>query len=231
MLHPYLLNKTETHSPHDRHLQKVRHKLKEDFAKQGGTMHSQSSRLHQALHWLAGASLSVVALLISQTGAIAAERVVMRYGPFERSASVEELTRFVETGETTRQLRAYFRMSGQDPEQFRQLLAREVEVDVVTLDRLLNNAVGNVVLDQMGNFIHTPSGETNREAMRSALILSANDGGQISLLEVMQNYPTREIHVNGDRAVSAYRQIQAVQETATNVREGLSGILETLGLP
>jgi hypothetical protein len=155
----------------------------------------------------------------------------MRYGPFQRSASVEELTHFVETGETTRQLRAYFRMSGQDPEQFRQLLSQEVDVDVVTLDRLLNNPVGDVLLDQMGRFVHTPSGDTNREAMRSALVLSASNGNRISLLEVMQNYPTRQIHINGNEALSAYRQISTIQERADAIRRGLSGILETLGVP
>ncbi|PSB61773.1 hypothetical protein C7B61_15450, partial [filamentous cyanobacterium CCP1] len=64
-----------------------------------------------------------------------------------------------------------------------------------------------------------------------ALILSASNGGRVSLLEVLQNYPTREIHVNGDRAVNAYRQIHAMQEGVSTVREGLSGILETLGIP
>jgi hypothetical protein len=192
-------------------------------------MHSPSSRLYRTFGWI-GASLLSGWLLMSQS-AIAAERVVMRYGAFERSASVEELARFVETGETTRQLRAYFRMSGQDPEQFRQLLGREFEVDVVMLDRLLNNIVGDVILDQMGNFVHTPSGETNREAMRSALVLSASEGGKISLIEVMQNYPTREVHVNGNQALSAYRQIETIQQRARAVRRGLSGILETLGVP
>lgn len=194
-------------------------------------MRSSSSRLHWAVRWLAGMSFAIAGVLVSQTSGNAAEQVVMRYGVLQRSASVEDLTRFVETGETTRQLRAYFRMSGQDPEQFRELLSREVEIDVVMLDRMLNNAVGDVVLDQMGDFIHTPSGETNREAMRSALILSASNGGRVSLLEVLQNYPTREIHVNGDRAVNAYRQIHAMQEGVSTVREGLSGILETLGIP
>jgi hypothetical protein len=192
-------------------------------------MHSPSSRLSRTVGWL-GASLISGWLLLSQS-AIAAERVVMRYGPFERSASVEELARFVETGETTRQLRAYFRMSGQDPEQFRQLLGREFEVDVVTLDRVLNNIVGDVVLDQIGNFVHTPSGETNREAMRSALVLSASDGGKVSLIEVMQNYPTREVHINGNQVLSAYRQIESIQQRTRAVRRGLSGILETLGVP
>lgn len=191
--------------------------------------HSPFSRLYRTCGWI-GASLISGWLLMSQS-AIAAERVVMRYGAFERSASVEELARFVETGETTRQLRAYFRMSGQDPEQFRQLLGREFEVDVVTLDRLLNNIVGDVILDQMGNFVHTPSGETNREAMRSALVLSASEDGKISLIEVMQNYPTREVHVNGNQALSAYRQIETIQQRARTVRRGLSGILETLGVP
>ena len=166
---------------------------------------------------------SVLVLLLSPS-ALAAERVVLRYRMFQRSVPVEDLTTFVETGETTRQLRSYFRLSGQDPERIRRALANEVEVDVVPLDRVLNSFLGDAILDQMGGFVHTPSGTADREALRSALILSASDDNRISLIEVIQNYPTRELHVNGNRIVATYRQIQNIQETITNA-------LEKIGLP
>jgi hypothetical protein len=161
---------------------------------------------------------------ISSSSALAAEQVVLRYRVIERSVPVEDLTTFVETGETTRQLRSYFRLSGQDPERIRRALSNEVEVDVVPLDRVLNSFLGDAILDQTSEFVRTPSDEANREAMRSALILSASDDNRISLLEVIQNYPTRELHVNGNRIVATYRQIQTMQETITNA-------LEKIGLP
>jgi hypothetical protein len=161
---------------------------------------------------------SVLVMLLSPS-ALAAERVVLRYRVIERSVSVEDLTTFVETGETTRQLRSYFRLSGQDPERIRRALSNEVDVDVVPLDRVLNSFLGDAILDQMGDFVHTPSGEADREAMRSALILSASDDNRISLIEVIQNYPTREMHVNGNRIVATYRQIANIQETVTNALE------------
>jgi hypothetical protein len=89
----------------------------------------------------------------------------------------------------------------------------------VPLDRVLNSFLGDAILDQMGDFVHTPSGEADREAMRSALILSASDDNRISLIEVIQNYPTREMHVNGNRIVATYRQIANIQETVTNALE------------
>lgn len=180
--------------------------------------------LHQVLHCAVGLGLAMGIVLASQPKTIAAEQIVLKYHMIERSVSIDDLTTFVETGETTAQLRRYFRLSGQDPEHLRQILSEEVEIDVVMLDRALDNAVGDIMLDEMGDFVHTPSEEANREAMRSALILSASDDDRVSLIEVLQNYPTSEIHVNGNRVHTAYRQIQ-------NVANAVSGILESIGLP
>ncbi|HEY9643817.1 MAG TPA: alpha/beta hydrolase, partial [Coleofasciculaceae cyanobacterium] len=65
--------------------------------------------------------------------ATAAERVVMKYQIFRRSVAVADLTQFAKTGETTRPLRTYLRMSGQDPDKIRKTLTDEVDVNAVTL--------------------------------------------------------------------------------------------------
>jgi hypothetical protein len=168
---------------------------------------------------MAAAGGILAEMLLMPSSGLAAERVVLRYRAIQRSVAVEDLTTFAETGETTRQLRSYFRLSGQDPDRIRQALTDEVEVGVVPLDRVLNSPVGDVILDQTSDFVRTSSDEANREAMRSALILSASEDNRISLLEVIQNYPTRELHVNGNRIVATYRQIASIQETIANALE------------
>jgi hypothetical protein len=153
---------------------------------------------------------------------LAAERVVLRYGVLEAAVSVDELATFAETGEQSRRLRRYLRLSGQDPETVRQTLNREVEVDVVVLDRVLNSFVGEYALDQLGKVIHTRSGRANRQAMRSALVLSASDDGKVSLIEVMQNYPTSDIMVDGKQLLSAYETIADLSGRVRDVLERLN---------
>ncbi|MBW4428113.1 MAG: alpha/beta hydrolase [Nostoc desertorum CM1-VF14] len=155
--------------------------------------------------------LSSTYLLLLSTPAFAAERVVLNYGIFRESLSVEELSTFAETGELSRSLRVNFALARQDPKVIRQYLTEPVKVNLVFLDRVLNTPIGNVILDQISQVIYTPSRRADRQALRSALVLSASQDGQVSVIEIIENYPTNEVEVDGKRLESAYRQLRRLQ--------------------
>lgn len=162
---------------------------------------------------------SVGATLYSTAG-VAAEKVILRYGIFQESISVAELTSFAETGEPSPTLAAYMKLANKKPEEIRDSLNKEVKISAIVLDRALNNVVGERVLDEVGTTIHPPANVANRQALRSALVLSASDDSKISLIEAIQKYPTQEVEVEGDRLV----------ETATKLSELESGIRKILGV-
>lgn len=149
--------------------------------------------------------------VVSSIPAFAAERIVLKYRVFRESISVEELATFAETGKLSTQLKINFALARQDPKAIREYLIAPVKVNPVILDRVLNSPVGNVILDELSQVIHTPSGKADRQALRSDLVLSASDDGQVTLLEVMQNYPTAELEVEGERLETAYRQLRRLQ--------------------
>ncbi|MBW4475110.1 MAG: alpha/beta hydrolase [Stenomitos rutilans HA7619-LM2] len=162
---------------------------------------------------------SVGATLYSTVGQ-AAEKVVLKYGIFQESISVAELSSFAETGEPSPTLAAYMKLANKKPEEIRDALTKQVTVSAVVVDRALNNAVGERVLDEVGSTIHTSTNTANRQALRSALVLSASDDSKISLIEAIQKYPTQEVEVEGDRLV----------DTATKLSELESGIRKILGV-
>ncbi|MEC4813201.1 MAG: alpha/beta hydrolase [Scytonema sp. PMC 1069.18] len=143
--------------------------------------------------------------------AFAAERVILKYRIIRESLSVENLTTFAETGKLSNSLEAKLALARQDPKLVRKYLTDPVKVNLIILDKVLNSRVGNVILDELSEVIHTPSGKADRQALRSALILSASKDNQITLLEVIQNYPTSEVEVEGDRLESAYLQLRRLQ--------------------
>jgi Alpha/beta hydrolase of unknown function (DUF1400) len=167
-----------------------------------------SMRLLQSFIFLGVSSAS----LCFGTGAIAAEQVIIKYKIFRESISVAELTTFVKTGETSSALESYLNTSRQKPEDVRRILGKQANVNVVTLDRALNNPVGNFVLDQLSLAVHPPTDAASRQAIRSALVLSASQDNKVSLLEVIQKYPTSEVELEGERISQAYRQISAIGE-------------------
>ncbi len=170
-----------------------------------------------------------LAIALSSGSAFAAEQVVLKYRIFRSSISVKELTNFAQTGELSTSLRVNLALAKQNPKAIRQYLTQPVAVNIRLLDRVLNSPVGNVVLDQISEAIHTPSRTADRQALRAALILSAsrdypdssgqNSRNTISLIEIIQNYPTSEVEVEGEVLERAYRQLSQLAGTLQDLQQ------------
>ncbi|MBE9203927.1 alpha/beta hydrolase [Synechocystis salina LEGE 06099] len=155
----------------------------------------------------------IFASLVSGAGALplaAAERVVLTYSVLRESVSIEELGELSRTGKVSPSLKAYLKMANKDPEELRGWLNQPFQADPVTLSRVLNSFAGEYVLNQVGQVIHTPSKRDNKEALRGAIITSAEKDNQVRLIEVLENYPTPELHVNGDRLMELYQQVEGL---------------------
>ncbi len=146
--------------------------------------------------------------LLCHTNTAAAEKVVFKYGIFRPSLPVSELTNLVETGEVSPRLNFFLKQARQEPQKVREVLAWEINVSPVVLDRALNNPAGEFLLDRISWSIHTPSNQENQQALRSALVLSAKNDNKVSLIEMLQNYPTTEVDVEGERLVQTYDQLK-----------------------
>ena len=159
----------------------------------------------QILAAVALASLGLSTL--AATPGVAAERVRLNYRGFSRTVPVALLVLLADTGESSGVLGGLLNQAGQDSGELRSLLTRELPADPVIIDRSLNSRPGEWVLDYLGESIHTGTGDANRQALRSALVLSASDDKQITLLEVLQNYPTEEVVLEGDNIQAAYTRL------------------------
>lgn len=163
--------------------------------------------LHRTHQVAMAAALVSLELGVLGTPAGAAESVRLNYRGFSRSVPVALLTTLAETGESSGSLGGLLDQAGQNPAELRSLLTNPLPVSPVVLDRSLNSGPGEWVLDQLGDSIHTGTGEADRQALRSALVLSASDDSHITLLEVLQKYPTEEVVLEGDRIQDAYNSL------------------------
>lgn len=162
--------------------------------------------------------VTLMSVFLGSARADAADSVVLKYRFLRETVSVAELTTFAETGELSRSLRAYLRMAGKEPAELRRTLTQEVPVNPTRLYRVLNTTPGEFLLDQASQVIHTPSNRANRQSLRAALVGSALPNGKITLIETLQNYPTPEVHVEGDRLVEVVQRISQVTERLPNIR-------------
>ncbi|NER92724.1 MAG: alpha/beta hydrolase [Symploca sp. SIO1B1] len=173
------------------------------------------------------ASTSILGISIP---ANAAQSIVFKYLILQETLSVSELTTFAETGEVSHHLQFYLGATEDDQEQnsaqvkLRDALTQEVKIDGVLLYRALNNPAGELLLNKVSQIIRTPSNRANVPSLRSALVTSALEDNQITLLEVLQNYPTSEVVVEGERLVEAVEELNNMSQTI----EKLKGVIDNL---
>jgi hypothetical protein len=154
--------------------------------------------------------------LLTSNYVLAAKTVVVEYKIFNESIAVDELSTFARTGKLSNSLRINLALARKEPQVIRQYLTTPVQVSPIFLDRVLNSPVGDIILDELSQVIHTPSRKADRQALRSALVLSAAGDEQVSLIEIIQNYPTPDVKVDGEHLENAYRQLRKLQTGLEN---------------
>ncbi len=162
---------------------------------------------------------TTAAVWLHSMGAIAADRIVLKYGFLQNSISVSELSTLAETGKVSDSLETSLNRLQQNPQDIRRTLTQPVNVNPMLLDRVLNSPAGDLILDQIGQVVSPSSNRANRQALRSALVLSATRDGQISLIEVIKNYPSPEVQVDAKGLADAYLQLQRLRDTVQALQD------------
>lgn len=161
--------------------------------------------------------VALLEMCVCSAPAEAAQAVVLKYSILRETISVPELTTFAQTGEISPLLKTYLKLARREPEQLRRALTQEVPVNPTLLERVLSTSVGEVMLDRVSEVVHTPDNQANRESLRGALVSSALADGKITLIETLENYPTPEVHVEGDQLVDVVRNITRVLGRLPNI--------------
>lgn len=186
--------------------------------------------------WVKFIALSLIVFLTSlsflvftPSPATASQVVVLTYGPQRIAIPMTELVEFGETGEASRVIRFLTGIANVDRDLFRTVLTQEIPASVRVLDRTLNFIVGELFLYEISQAIYPPSGRKGIEGLRSSLVLSAADDGRLSLLEIMQKYPSQRVEIDARKLNQTYGQVQFLVEGAEKaaqfVRETFGDII------
>ncbi|OUC14233.1 MAG: hypothetical protein B0A82_13185 [Alkalinema sp. CACIAM 70d] len=150
------------------------------------------------------------------TPALAAETAIVKYSILRESIPVKDLSEFGKTGTPSPALTAHLKLAKRDPAQVRQSLTDTVKLDKKLADRVLNSPIGDRLLDELSTAIYNPAGVADRQALRAALTLSAQDDGKLSVLEVLEKYPTQEVMIDGDRIAEVYQRLRKLEKQLKN---------------
>ncbi|HIK33092.1 MAG TPA: alpha/beta hydrolase [Oscillatoriales cyanobacterium M59_W2019_021] len=146
----------------------------------------------------AGGAVAIAAgVFLPGSRAVAADNIILTYGIFNETISVESLRTLVETGETTPTLDFLFDLMNITPEAAAIALRQDVQVSVRFVDDVLYSLPGEFALFQMGQIFHNRGKVASIQALRSAFTLSASEDSNLTLLEFFENYPNSDLYVDG----------------------------------
>ena len=140
--------------------------------------------------------LGTAASLLMNTKAHATSVIDIKYQDTEISLKTKELKRFANTGEIPPQLQQFFNDTEQVPEFLSNLLTQEIYISRSLIDDVLESTTGEFFLLKLNQAIGASASTEDLEAIKQTVIKAYNDDRELSLLELLSEYPQRRLTVD-----------------------------------
>ncbi len=156
------------------------------------------------------------------TSVRAADTIVIRYGSFEESVSLEELKKSTETGKLPASLGTYTKRMTQEQRRFLvEGLKIRVPINVITLDRLINTQIGTTVLSDISTALSRRD-QAGLQSMKAGLVLGANSPQGLSVLSFIAAYPSKRLEINVPQALTVAQSVNGAFIRTQRFMFGLS---------
>jgi lysophospholipase L1-like esterase len=149
------------------------------------------------------ASIGILAFecLFAPAPSWAAQEIVFRYGFFEQSFPVADLEQYSETKNVSPDLQAFLRyLSPKEKEKLQQALQVKMNLDLVTLDRLLDTELGKKFLSTVSPAIARRD-NAGIVALRAAVILGAKSPQGLGMISFLEAYPSKRLVIDVPQAL------------------------------
>ena len=159
--------------------------------------------------------------------AMGAERIYVTYGPLEESVPIESLALFAKEGKIDSNLDGfaqYFKES--QLAEIRSALQAEAEISHVTIAQFLYTPQGEVLLKRLGRVIQTKARQPGFYAIRAALILAASDPEGLTILNVLQKFPTYGIRIDIARGLGIANELTSLINRSNQTIAGVAQLSE-----
>ena len=134
----------------------------------------------------------------------AAELLVVRFKQEEVTITTREIAEFVDTGFLPVQLQEFLDEHKQVPEDLRQVLTDRIKIDRKFVDKALDSSIGRFALLKLDELIQNSSVQEDLESLKTAIVEEVDELGSISLLGLIEAYPTPTIRLNLSGLETAY---------------------------
>jgi predicted dienelactone hydrolase len=160
--------------------------------------------------------------------ALGAERIYVTYGPLEVSVPIESLTLFAKEGKIDSNLDGFAQYAKESQlAEIRNGLQAKAEISHVTIAQFLYTPQGEVLLERLGRVIQTKARQPGFYAIRAALILAASDPEGLTILNVLQKFPTYGIRIDIARGLGIANELTSLINRSNRTIAGVAKLSET----
>jgi hypothetical protein len=143
-------------------------------------------------------TLSLCSTVLTALPSVAANQIIVTYGPWRGSLRVESLETFAKEGTINNNLDFFLRrVSREQQDGFRDTLVKRIDVSPVLLSRFFNSQIGEDILTRVGRGITIQGGRNGKYALRAAIVQAAFEPEGLTLLNVLRKLPTN-IQLQGE---------------------------------
>ncbi|MHC5672759.1 alpha/beta hydrolase [Nostoc sp.] len=149
--------------------------------------------------------------------ALGAERIKFNYGLLESYIPISSLETYARTGKLDNDLAGYSHyVDKKQLAQLRQVLLTPIPLNQVEVSQFLYTPIGERLLEKLGKVIQTESHLSGFYAIRAALILSAADSKDFTLLNVLHKFPASAISINLNQSLAIAESLQNLVNQTQN---------------
>lgn len=171
--------------------------------------------------WFFGAASALTLLgmeALTNAPGWAADKITVKYGPFYRSVAVQDLADYSATGKPSSELASLLSLVDEkEKESLKQGLQLKFPFDVVAVDELLKSPLADGLLTQVADATILP-GDTEKVALRGAMLISASSPEGLGTLSLLRSYPTPTLTVD-------LKKLLKLMESNKGALQGLGGMM------
>lgn len=150
-------------------------------------------------------TFSVIALFNFLTfPVLAAQNLILKIGPLERSLPVNDLVEFAQNGEISENLEIYKPLLNP---QIQQLLKAKLEIDPNIGDQLIEELSRSTLGKSLLEKIITAIPGSSVEVLQAAIALAIRQSNELSIVSILQAYPEENVTIDLTKIVGIALQI------------------------
>ncbi|MGK7899516.1 MAG: alpha/beta hydrolase [Xenococcus sp. (in: cyanobacteria)] len=164
-------------------------------------------KLHQFCLLMVGLGATIT---LGNSRAHATELIDLQYQDRSALVTIDDLSRFARSGIVPQSIQDLFETTDKVPSDISSILIKELKISQQFIDTLLESSIGEFILGRLDEVINESSSSADLNDVRSTLVAAYEDDNQISLIELIERYPQKELIINVTSLEGTYNQVVAI---------------------